>query len=197
MTGLEAILSQIQNDARQEADEILAAANAKVEEILDSAKKAAEDSSRTILQEGEKKAQDIRDRANSAALLERRNSMLAFKQEKIREAVSSAKAALEALPDKEYFELLVQLAAKYAGSGKAEMRLGQKDLQRLPAGFADSLKQAVPQADISISNTPCKAESGFLLIYEGIDVNCTFQSVFEDLEGELRDASAKVLFPEE
>ena len=195
MTGLEAILSQIESDARQEADELLSSAKAKVEEILVNAKEEAAKKSQEILQEGEKKAQDIRDRADSAAMLARRNNMLAFKQQVIREAIDSTRASLEKAPDKEYFEMLLQLAARFAREGKGEMRLNRRDLDRLPGSFEADLKQAVPQADITVSKDPCDIENGFLLVYGGIDVNCTFRAIFEEADGELRDAVGKILFP--
>lgn len=195
MTGLEAILNQINGDAQSEANELLSEAKAKADSILEAARKEAADKTQERLAAGEEKAQSIRDRANSAAALERRNAMLAFKQQEIREAIDFTRASLEALPDKEYFSLLVQLCTRFAGEGKAEMRLNRKDLERLPAGYEAILKEAVPQGDITVSSTPCEIDSGFLLIYGGIDINCTFRAIFEDMEGELRDAVGAILFP--
>ena len=195
MTGLEAILSQIESGAKQEADELLTDARAKAEEILANAKENAAKKTQDILQEGEKKAQDIRDRADSAALLERRNNMLAFKQQVIREAIDNTRASLESAPDEEYFTMLLQLAARFAREGKGEMRLNRRDLDRLPGSFEADLKQAVPQGDITVSREPIDLENGFLLVYGGIDVNCTFRAIFEEADGELRDAVGKILFP--
>lgn len=51
---------------------------------------------------------------------------------------------------------------------------------------------AVPGTNITVSNTPCNIPDGFLLVYGGIDVNCTFASLFEaagdTLPGALRAA---------
>lgn len=195
MTGLESILSQINDDAQREADEQIAVARAGANEILEAAKKEAGLAAQTIIQDGEKQAKSIRDRTDSAALLERRNSMLAFKQQMIREAIDSARESLENAPAPEYFALLLQLAGRFSQKGKAEMRLNKRDLDRLPADFEASLKKAVPQADITVSKEPCEIESGFLLVYGGIDVNCTFRAIFEEAEGELRDVTGKILFP--
>ncbi len=196
MTGLENILSQIEGDAKQEADELLSAARKKADELLSEAREEAAGKTQAILQEGERKAQDIRARADSAAMLERRNAMLAFKQQVIRDAIDSTRVSLENAPGAEYFELLLQLAARFAGEGKAEMRLNQRDLDRLPPDFEAALRQAVPHGEITVSKTPCDIENGFLLVYGGIDINCTFRAIFEEAEGELRDAAGKLLFPE-
>lgn len=195
MTGLETILSQISGDAQREAEEQLSAARARADEILAAAKEEAAEKSQEIIKDGEKKAQDIRDRAGSAAQLERRNATLLFKQQVIREAVDGTRAAMEAAPDREYFDVLLRLAAQYAPKGTSEMRLNARDLGRLPKDFEAELKKAAPQADITISQTPADLESGFLLVHGGIDVNCAFRAIFEGAEGELRDAAGKLLFP--
>ena len=46
-----------------------------------------------------------------------------------------------------------------------------------------------------ISQAPADIESGFLLVYGGMDINCTFRAVFEDAADELRDAAGRLLFP--
>lgn len=195
MTGLESILSQIDGDAKREAEEQLSAAREEAGKILEAAREAAAQKASAILAEGEEKAQDIRSRADSATELARRNAMLSFKQQVIREAIDSTLDSLENAPDGEYFSLLLQLAARFSREGKAEMRLNARDLKRLPADFEEQLKKAAPRAEIAISPTPCDIESGFLLIYGGIDINCTFRAIFEAAEGELRDAAGKILFP--
>lgn len=195
MTGLETILQEISGSAQREAEEQLSAAKGKAEAVLAAAREEADKKTKAVLQEGERRAQDIRDRAGSAAQLERRNAMLSFKQQVIREAIDDTLSSLENAPDKEYFPLLLRLVQRFAQEGKAEMRLNRRDLDRLPAGFSDEVKKAAPQAEITVSPTPCDIESGFLLAYEGIDINCTFRAIFEGAEGELRDAAGKILFP--
>ena len=195
MTGLETILNQIAGDAQQEADGLLSEARAKAEGIVEAAKEEASAQAQAVIRGGERKAQDIRDRAASAAQLEKRNRMLVFKQELIREAVDSARSSLEDAPTEEYFGLLLQLVSRFAQEGKGEMRLNSRDLARMPAGFEADVKKAAPQADLTVSPTACEIDSGFLLIYGGIDINCTFRAIFEDAYDELRGAAGKILFP--
>lgn len=195
MTGLESIINQITSDARQEAEGVLAEARGKAEKAAAEAREEAQRQAKAVLQKGEQDAQDIRERAASAAQLESRNRMLSFKQELIRGAIESARAGLEGAPDKEYFGTLLQLYTRFAQKGQGEMRLNARDLKRLPDDFLARMKKAVPEADMHISPTPCDIESGFLLVYGGMDINCTFQAVFEDAYDELRDAAGRMLFP--
>lgn len=195
MTGLESIIKQIAGDAQQEADAILAEAKKNADKETQAAKEEAKRQSAAILQKGEQDANDIRERAKSAAELSKRNQMLSFKQELIKEAVESARTAMEQAPDKEYFDTLLQLYKRFAQEGQGELRLNKKDLARLPDDFLARMKKAVPQADTHISQQPCDIESGFLLVYGGVDINCTFRAVFEDAYDELRDAAGRLLFP--
>lgn len=195
MTGLETILNQINDDAKREADEQLAAAKIEADKIIAEAKQQAAKLSAEIIAEGEVKAAAIRERAESAAQLQRRNTMLAFKQQIIHEVIDKARTSLENAATDEYFEVLLLLVARFAANGSAEMRMNQRDLDRMPSNFADRVKTAAPAADITISPNACEIDSGFILVYGGIDINCTFSAIFEDAEGELRDAVGKLLFP--
>lgn len=196
MTGLEQILSQIDQEARVEAEEKLSAAREKAEGILAAAKAQAGQDAQGVLQEGEHRAREIRDRADSAAQLAHRNEMLSFKLQLIREAIDRAREQMESAPDDAYFSQLLALAGRHAAAGKAQMRLNEKDLARLPKDFETRLRQAAPQAEITVSKEPAQQlESGFLLSYEGIDVNCSFRALFEEAEGEMRDALSTILFP--
>lgn len=195
MTGLESIINQIAGDGRKEAGEILDEARKKVDEIAGDAKARGAEKVRAVLKDGERRAQEIRDRAQSAAELEQRNQMLVFKQELIREAVDAARTSLENAPDEEYFDTLLTLYKRFAQEGRGEMYLNKKDIDRLPDDFLARMRKAVPQAEVTISPKPHKLESGFLLVYGGVDINCTFRAIFEDASDQLRDAAGKLLFP--
>ena len=74
------------------------------------------------------------------------------------------------------------------------MRLNAADLARLPAGFEDRLNKAVGRGHITVSKTPCDLPDGFLLVYGGIDVNCTFDALFEAEADALQDIAGGLLF---
>lgn len=196
MTGLESIINQIAGDGQKEAEEVLAEARKKADALSEEAKNKAAEQVRAVLKDGERRAQDIRDRAQSAAELEQRNQMLVFKQQLISEAIESARASLENAPDGEYFDTLLALYKRFAREGRGEMRLNAKDVSRLPDDFLARMRKAVPEAEVVISPKPHPVESGFLLVYGGVDINCTFQAIFEDAYEELRDTAGRLLFPQ-
>lgn len=194
MTGLESILGQILSDAKKEAEEQLAAAEREKAAILEQAKAEAEEAAAAIIKNGEEKAATIRERAQSAAQMERRNAMLAFKQQIIGETIDQVRASLENAPDEEYFQSLLTLVMQFAKEGSAKMRFNSKDLKRLPADFAARLKEAAPKTEIEISKEPIDLESGFLLTYGDIDINCTFEAIFDGASAQLRDAVSRTLW---
>lgn len=194
MTGLETILQQILQDAEQEANALLADAEEKKASVLAEAKQAADAAAKAKLELGEQKAQQIRERAESAAQMERRNAMLSFKQNLISETITKVKQEMENAPDAEYFSILLALADRFAIEGTAQLRLNARDLARLPADFAEQLKQTVPQTEITICKEPLDIQSGFLLVYEGIDINCTLDAVFDGDYAQLSDAVNRILW---
>ena len=176
MTGLETILDQISKEAEKTAAQTRQEAEEKAQKLLEDAKAEGIKQAEAVLRDGETQAEDIRARAHSAAQLDRRNRTLQFKQQLI--------------------VTLLRLVSRFALSGPGEMQLSGKDISRLPADFEASLKKAAPGSQITISKTPANIESGFLLIYGGIDINGTFRAVFEDASDELRDVVGAILFPE-
>ena len=163
-TGLDRIIEQILADAEAKAAEQVAAAEEEAKKTL----------------------------ADAAA--EAEQTVLAAKQNAIRDVIAAAQKELHDLPDDEYFSVLLKLAQKNALPGDAEMQLNEKDLARMPQDFSAQLKAAVPGTNITVSNTPCNIPDGFLLVYGGIDVNCTFASLFEAAGDTLQDLAGGMLF---
>lgn len=194
MTGLEAILGQIEKEAASQAQALLDQARAEAQATLDSARKEAEERAGEILEEGRKKAASIRERGRSAALLEKRDALLRCKQGLIREALAQVCETLENAPAPEYFSTLLGLAARFGQMGSGVMYLNRRDLGRLPADFAKELKKAAPQGEILISPVPRDVESGFALEYGPVEMDCTFPALFRDAYDQLRDTAGAILF---
>ena len=117
MTGLEAILAHIEQEAQAEAQGLLDAAQAEAQATLERAQEEAQRRSQAILEEAQKGADAIRERAESAALLEKRDGLLRCKQQLIREALGQVCQELEQAPAQEYFSLLLELVGRWAQPG--------------------------------------------------------------------------------
>ena len=194
MTGLDAILATIEEDAQSQAASLLEAAREEARQMLETAEKEAARQSQEILDEAQRRADAIRERAESEGLLEKRDQLLRCKQQLIREALNQVCANLENAPAEEYFSILLELAERAAQPGEGVLWLNARDLERLPKDFQQKLDKITPQGKILLSPTPKELESGFLLAYGPIEMDCTFPSLFQDVYDQLRDAAGAILF---
>lgn len=192
-TGLDRIIERIREDAELRAGEAVAQAEADAEKTLAAAAETVEQEAAEKLEAAKKQAADADRRAESAAEFARRKAVLAAKQDAIRSVLEEARKRIAAMPDAEYFEVLLHLLQKNAAPGKAELRLSAKDLARKPADF-DRKAAEIPGAEITVSGAPAQIEDGFLLVYDGIDINCTFDALFAAQADELSDIAGRVLF---
>lgn len=101
---------------------------------------------------------------------------------------------LKALPKREYFEMLKELAVKNAISGDGVMRFSKDDTAKLPQNFISNVNSALSgKGSVSLGEL-CDIDSGFMLVYGDIDVNCTFSSLVSEKRDELFDELNKLLF---
>lgn len=189
MTGLETIINQIRQDAEESASHQIAEAEKAARAVIEEAEAVGRQKQAVAARELEAKRADILSRAKSAAELETRKKLLSVKQGLIGDTLQAALDRLDSLPDTEYFDIIAGLAQRYATGEPGELRLCEKDLQRLPDGFQNRLPEAV-----ALSKTPAKIKSGFLLVYGEIDLNCSFEALFADAREELQDKAASLLF---
>ncbi|MDO4573451.1 MAG: V-type ATP synthase subunit E family protein [Clostridia bacterium] len=193
MTGLDKILEQIHADAERKAAAQVADAQKAADAVLEAARADAERDAAHIAQDAEQKAEDLVQRAASAVELNRRRVMLETKQSAIRDTVAAARDALSALPDDAYFEVLLKLVARYSTQGDGELQLSARDLARLPADFEAAANKAA-RGTVTVSKAPCDLKDGFQLLYGGIDVNCSFDALFEAEADALQDIAGGILF---
>lgn len=196
MTGLDTILESIRKDGQESADAILQKAKQEADEISARGLEDAQLRREEILRDAPQQAQDAADRVLSSAHREQRRILLTARQALIQETLEAAESSLFDLSDEEYFTVLLGLAAKRALPQKGELVLGSRDFARMPANFAKKLQEALPQgAELTVAEKPNPAiDGGFLLLYGGIEENCTFRALFDDKREELQDLTNQILF---
>ncbi len=193
MAGIESITSLIKQEATENAEKIISEANKTANEILAEAKKAADEKTKAAVTSQKAEADAVINKAKSAAELQKRRDLLSAKQEIITEIIEKAKKTLSSLPDKEYFELLIKLVKKYETGQEGVLALGANDLKRVPSDFEESLKKA-SENKLTLSKEPINIKNGFLLLYGGIDINLSFDSLFDENLEELTDKVSAIVF---
>ena len=196
MTGLDTILESIRKDGRENADAILAKARQEADEISAQGREEAQLRREELLRDAPQQAQDAADRVLSSAHREQRRILLVARQEIIQETLEAAEKSLFELTDEDYFTVLLGLAAKRALPQKGELVLGSRDFARKPADFEKKLQTVLPKgAELTVASKPNPAiDGGFLLLYGGIEENCTFRALFDDKREELQDLTNQILF---
>ena len=196
MTGLDTILESIRKDGRENADAILAKARQEADEISAQGREEAQLRREELLRDAPQQAQDAADRVLSSAHREQRRILLVARQEIIQETLEAAEKSLFELTDEDYFTVLLGLAAKRALPQKGELVLGSRDFARKPADFEKKLQTVLPKgAELTVAPKLNPAiDGGFLLLYGGIEENCTFRALFDDKREELQDLTNQILF---
>jgi len=188
MAGIDRIIETIARDGAAKCEEILAGAKEQAGAILaDAMAKAAKENEAAIAEARRRAELSIATAGPRAAQNEKR-VLLQMKNEVIGQAIASSLAKLRNLPTEEYFDVLARLAVEHAQPGPGKMLLSQKDLDRLPADFANKL------GDIAISPQPVNISDGFILVYGDIEQNCTFDALVSARLDDMKDALHACLF---
>ena len=196
MSGLDNIVEEIRNQSKQEADEILKEADVFCKDYMNKIKKDVEVEVVSI----EKKALADRklyeEKTVSGMEFLERNSILRAKQQVIEQAIDKARESITGLNDEEYFNVLENLLRKNVQQGKGKICFSKKDLDRIPNGFEDRVKEIVAenQGELVIDKEPANIKDGFVLVYGEIEENCTLKALFDSNIDRIKDIANKQLF---
>ena len=196
MSGLDEILNIISEQQKESEEKILSAARLKAEQIQTDAETKASKAYEDYLVRAN--AQHERDYENSCSSVdaEIKRRLLTRRVELIDKAVEKTLSKLRALPDDEYFALLIKMLTKHIRAEEGTLYLGRKDLDRLPGTFESEVKKAAEKAGgaLSLSEAPADIEDGFILEYGLISENCSFEAVLDAEKEGIRDTAARHLF---
>lgn len=191
MTGLENIIREIETESAETVSDILGKANGAAAVTLRDAEKAAEQLKESFRREAERKAAETADRAAANDEMELKRAILKKKQEIIRETLDGTRRALTETRDKGYFEMLTSLLSRYAAEGKAgEILMTDADKKAMTKDF----EAAVSAHGLKVSDKALAADSGFVLVYGSIEINCTIDAIFDAYADELSDMLGAFLF---
>ena len=193
MTAKSLILKGITDEASIKAEEILEKAKAESEEIIEKAKAEAKTFAGEVVSTALKKAVAIKANAESAADLVIRDAKLKRKNREISEVITTAAARLSALPDEDYFALLLKMISKIAEDTSGEILLSEGDLKNRKT---DILVKGIKQKGfkLELSKTSADIKSGFILKYGDILINSSFEAIIAEKKEKLEDAVKDVLF---
>lgn len=196
MTGLEKMKSQILDEAKATADSKIQEAENQAKEILEAAKQEAAKAANGISQKSAAEIANYRERAASSADLKKRTEILKAKQEVIAQVLEKAYETVCGMDAESYFALLGKMLEKYALAQDGEIYLSAADRERMPADFAGKIEAAAKArgGSLKLGEEDKKVANGFILVYGGIEENCTLKAIFDAKRDELSDCVYQLLF---
>ena len=196
MAGLDKIIGEIHAESDGLIREVLDRAQKEAAQIRSEAEKKAGDSVERIRRESDARLADSKSRAQSAAALTKRQLLLQEKQNLIGEVLEKAKETFLALPEAEYFDTLLAMLKKNELSEQGEILLNERDRKRLPADFEKKAEEAAKAkgGSLRISEKTREIDGGLILVYEGIEQNCSVDALFETNIEMLQDKIQNILF---
>lgn len=196
MSGLEKMKAQILEEAEGSAREILSIAQKEADSLFAAKKVQAEKEVEEIDAAAKAHSKENRERAVSAAEMKRRRTLLGAKQQLINEVLKEAYEKVTGLSDEAYFEILERVLEKYVLPEEGRICFSQKDLDRMPETFRTKAKEIAKGkgGSLAFAWKAEKIDGGFLLIYGGIEENCTIKALFDSKKEELSDQVNRLLF---
>ncbi len=196
MTGLEKIISQIQEEADAAAAKLVADAQQEAAALLAESREACE----TMVREGAQKDEALKaaheSRVKSSADQQRRTALLAAKQEVISEVIDEAYRTLKNEDAQNYFQTMEKVLKTYVLAEDGEIYFSAADLERMPAGFEEKIHAAAKEkgGSLVLKKEPKEIADGFILVYGGIEENCTLKALFDAKKDVLQDQVNAILF---
>lgn len=196
MTGLEKITNQIQEEAKASAERKISAAQKEADEILAEAKAVCERMEREAAEKNAAVKANHEGRVKSSAEQQRRTALLAAKQEIIADVIEQAYVTLKGKDVQGYFLTMEKLLETYALADAGEVYFSAADLARMPAGFEKKIEAAAKAkgGSLVLKKEPKAIADGFVLVYGGVEENCTLKAIFDAKKDQLQDKVNAILF---
>lgn len=196
MSGLDNMKRQILDEANHSAETKIADAKAQADKILEEAKAEADTQAAKISGKSQEEIKNYAERIVSSCEMHRKQALLRAKQEVIAEVLDRAYERIISLDSAAYFELIKKMLQKYAQPEEGVVCFSAADLKRLPDGFETDIQNAASAngGALKLSSETKEMEGGFILVYGGIEENCTIKALFDAKRDELSDQVHGLLF---
>ena len=196
MTGLEKITDQIQEEAKASAARRLEAAQKEADAVIAEAKDVCAAMETETAEKIAAMKVNYEGRIKSSAEQQRRTALLRAKQEIIAEVIEEARLTLKKKDAQSYFLTLEKILKTYALAENGEIYFSAEDLARMPADFEKKIKTAAKEkgGSLVLKKEPKAIADGFVLVYGGVEENCTLKALFDAKKDMLQDKVNAILF---
>jgi V/A-type H+-transporting ATPase subunit E len=196
MNDVKALTGSILEQARAEADRILKAAGAEVENIRAEAQQKARERSEEIRNEYEHKIETMERRLQIEAELEGKKQVLAAKHGLIDEVFNQSRAALSGLPAEKRVDFLAKrlAAAGMEHGGEVKAVGARTEWLNIIKEANQLIAHSGKLSQLVFSGETSDIEGGFLLVGPGFTVDGSYRAILEEIKDEMIPVVAKYLF---
>ena len=198
MNGIERISNRLVADAEAEIAALNEETKLRCEEIRAEYEKKAQEEYQSRMAEGVKAAETRMQRLGSAAEMEAKKAILAFKQEMVAKAFADAAEQLVNLPQEQYVKFLAAQAAKAADTGAEELIFNTRDAGTVGPAVAEAanalLEQRGVKGALTVSGETREISGGVIVRQGNIEVNCAVETLVQLRRSELASQVAEILF---
>jgi V/A-type H+-transporting ATPase subunit E len=195
--GLDDIIKKIEAKSSQEVEKIRKEAFGEREKIIKEAEEEADRVKKDIVKKFRREAEAEKRQRIISIRMEERGKLLELKREIIDRLFRQAKEQLANLPRKEYLNLLKKSLFSHIDSQDEEIVISPQDKEWIKIHLLKELRESFPgktKKELRLSAELNGEEKGFILRKEGMQVNCTFSSLFVLLREHLEIEVARRLF---
>jgi V/A-type H+/Na+-transporting ATPase subunit E len=179
----QAILNKIEENARDTAQNTVAQAQAKAEELKNASRVKIEEMHRTLLSQAERDGEALEQRMLRMAELDERKELLAKKRALMDEAFALAGARLSAVPASEKRAFFLKKLLAVASDGET-LVIGAKNAEwfdeRFFAEANEALKKAGKTDGLTLAAEKREGCEGFTLCKGGVELRCTFDALLDE-----------------
>lgn len=196
MRGIEKIAAQIIGEAEEKKAAIYEEIQHKIDELNAKTDEEIKAELERINEDTLREEGTLEELAGLAAQQKRRQAALSAKQEVIGEIINEAYERLLNLEYEKYFAVIKKMLEDNVLSEKGEIIFSARDRQRMPKDFEDVIKNVALEkgGELVMSDEIRSIDGGFVLVYGGIEENCTFKAMLEASREELHDMVNGKLF---
>jgi V/A-type H+-transporting ATPase subunit E len=196
--GVEKIKNRIMTDSKALCDKILEDARLEARSIIENAEKEAFQKVTVMTEKAKEEAEQIKKRMQAVAELEERKRALKHRQNLIDKAFTLALDRITSLPEEEYSAFLERMLLKAAKEGRGEIRLSEKDKERLGKDFISRINKKLSKegkkAELVMAEESLDSLGGFVLTYGDMEINCSLETLMNMARPGLESRVAEILF---
>jgi len=192
-----AITDKIIKDARARADAILTQGKARADEIRHKSEELINKERDAAMERAEAEGAELRARMLRMAELDQAKLMLAMKREVINRAFARTADMMRNMPPDAARAYIERLLLKTA-NGDEEIIIAEEDVALYDHEFVSAINARLSEAGgkggLRLSAERRDLRGGFILRGEGVEVNCAFDVIIDQIKPDLERDVSRFLF---